>query len=311
MSCISPEWCLYSNNPAFLRNDLHEMCTIPQDWALRTTNAASTWVEQQFLVHTGSRPLVDPPPELDIHTMLSCRQLAVRMAEAYQHPIKLDIDIIRYNEALAKHESGMNDAQEDALLMKFLPAKRIVLNTPSVVVDSGFRIILWYIADALSPWVQNDMYTTTLSMGDLFKKSITARKGSIWRIHESNFRPAKMLGLTPGCINIAPCWFQQGHECYGPPSNNPDDVFKPKVSATLKGKRSLSMIMAMQRPALLASAALRVMHPELYWASVATHLELGRWSADQGLRDMHRLLTHWASVYTSASIMCNCQLPDH
>ncbi|KAG1777151.1 hypothetical protein EV702DRAFT_1197467 [Suillus placidus] len=309
MSYISPEWCLYSNNVAFLRNDLHEMCTIPQDWALHTTNAASAWVKQQFLTHIGGRPLVDPPSELDMHTMLSCGQLALRMAKAYQHPIKLDIDIIRYNEALTKRESSMNDAQEDALLMKFPPAERIVLNTPSVVVDLGFRIILWYITDMLSPW--NDMYTTTLSMGDLLKKSITTRKGSRWRIHKSNFQPAKMPELTPRCINIALWWFQQGHECYDPPPDNPDDGFKPKVSATLKGKRSLSMIMAMQRPALLASAALRVMHPELYWASVATHLKLRRWSADQGLRDMHRLLTHWASVYTSASIMCNRQSPNY
>jgi hypothetical protein len=51
------------------------------------------------------------------------------------------------------------------------------------------------------------------------------------------------------------------------------------------------MIIDMQRPALIASAALRVMHPQLYWASVATHLELGRWSKDQGLVDMHHLLS--------------------
>lgn len=71
------------------------------------------------------------------------------------------------------------------------------------------------------------------------------------------------------------------------------------------------MITAMQRPALLASAALRVMHPQLYWASVRTHIELGRWSADQDLPDMHRLLKHWASVYTGATVMCNRNSPDH
>lgn len=72
------------------------------------------------------------------------------------HPklVKLGIDIIRYNEALAKHESGMNDAQEDALLTKFPPAERIFLDSPCVVVDSGLRIILWYIPKGLSPWVQ-------------------------------------------------------------------------------------------------------------------------------------------------------------
>ncbi|KAG2335518.1 hypothetical protein BDR05DRAFT_898346 [Suillus weaverae] len=71
------------------------------------------------------------------------------------------------------------------------------------------------------------------------------------------------------------------------------------------------MIMAMQRPTLLMSAALRIMHPQLYWASVRTHVELGCWSADQGLRDMHHLLKHWASIYTGAAIMCNQQSPEH
>ncbi|KAG2744594.1 hypothetical protein P692DRAFT_20743962 [Suillus brevipes Sb2] len=71
------------------------------------------------------------------------------------------------------------------------------------------------------------------------------------------------------------------------------------------------MITAMQRPALLVSAVLRVMHPQLYWASVRTHIELGRWSADQDLPHMHRLLKHWASVYTGATVMCNRNSPDH
>jgi hypothetical protein len=66
----------------------------------------------------------------------------------------LDIDIIRYNEALSKCESGMNNAQEEALLLKFPPAERIHLKSPAMVIDSGYRIILWYVPDALSPWVQ-------------------------------------------------------------------------------------------------------------------------------------------------------------
>ncbi|KAG1849007.1 hypothetical protein F4604DRAFT_1935087 [Suillus subluteus] len=184
------------------------------------------------------------------------------MAHAYQHP---NIDIIWYNEALAKCESRMNDAQEEALLTKFPPAENIFLDALLVVMDSGFRVILWYILDGLSPWVQNDMYTATVSMGDLLKKSITTWKGSGWRTHDTMLVPAR---------------------------SNPEDGFKPKVSATLKGKRSLSMIMDMQWPALLASAALWVMHPQLYWASVKTQIELGCWLGDQGMADMHHLLKY-------------------
>ncbi|KAG1837663.1 hypothetical protein F4604DRAFT_1601198 [Suillus subluteus] len=67
----------------------------------------------------------------------------------------------------------------------------------------------------------------------------------------------------------------------------------------------------MQRPALLASTALQVMHPQLYWASIKTQIELGRWLGDQGMVDMHHLLKYWASVYTVTAIMCNHQSPDH
>ncbi|KAG2738705.1 hypothetical protein P692DRAFT_20757940, partial [Suillus brevipes Sb2] len=63
----------------------------------------------------------------------------------------LDIDIVRYNEALPKRESGMNDAQEQALLTRFPPPKKIFLGCPSVIIDSGYHIILWYLLDALSP----------------------------------------------------------------------------------------------------------------------------------------------------------------
>lgn len=65
---------------------MREQCVIPPDWALHTTHLASEWVEQQFLAHVSGRPLVDPPPGLDMPTLLSCGQLALRMAEAYRHP---------------------------------------------------------------------------------------------------------------------------------------------------------------------------------------------------------------------------------
>ncbi|KAG0691871.1 hypothetical protein DFH29DRAFT_1009944 [Suillus ampliporus] len=150
------------------------------------------------------------------------------------------------------------------------------------------------------------MYMATIAMGDLLKRSITNKESSNWRTQGSNFQPPDGLELTPGCINITPCWFQQGYEvspavqlstiidkaqCYGPPPENPDEGFKPVVSASLEGDKSLSMIMDMQRPTLLASVALQ--------------------SAEQGLHDMHHLLKHWASVYTGTAIMCNRQSPKH
>ncbi|KAG0707288.1 hypothetical protein DFH29DRAFT_995092 [Suillus ampliporus] len=155
------------------------------------------------------------------------------------------------------------------------------------------------------------MYMATIAMGDLLKKSITNEESSNWKTQGSNFRPPNGPNLIPSYINIMPCWFQQGYECYDPSPKNPDEVFKPVVSASLKGDRSLSMIMNMQRPALLTSATLWVMYPQLYWASVRTYIEFSHWSTEQGLHNMHHLLKHWASVYTSAAIICNHQSPKH
>lgn len=83
MSQIPSEWCSYAGHIAFMRNGIGWFPVIPKDWALHATHLAGEWVEQQFLAHVAKRPLVDPPPELDIETMLSCGQLALLMAEAY------------------------------------------------------------------------------------------------------------------------------------------------------------------------------------------------------------------------------------
>ncbi|KAG1881014.1 uncharacterized protein F5891DRAFT_973565 [Suillus fuscotomentosus] len=133
-------------------------------------------------------------------------------------------------------------------------------------------------------------------MGNLLKQSITSGKTSTgqvskWRTHSTNFYASQEPQLKPGCINILPCWCQQGHE----------------VCLNFL----LSIIQDMQHLSLISSAPLRVMHPQLYRASISTHIELGHWAAKQGLDDMCKFLQHWTSVYMGAAIMCNRQLPSH
>ncbi|KAG1901804.1 uncharacterized protein F5891DRAFT_1187281 [Suillus fuscotomentosus] len=214
-------WVAYHEKLAALDLDTHLTSFIPQDWALNAVDIASEWVEQQFAAHVAGRPLVPAPPELDPETMLACGQLAFVLAEAYQHPIKLDIDIIRYNQ--------------------FPPAERILLDHPLVVIDAGCRIILWYLPGALNWSLQRDMFTATVGMGKLLQQSMTTSKISTgkttkWRTNTSYFHPSKEPSLIPGCINLSPCWFQQGHECQGRPPQNPLDGFIPEVSSTLKGR---------------------------------------------------------------------------
>ena len=68
--------------------------------------------------------------------------------------VKLDIDIVRYNEALNKEEKGTNDEREDDLLRRFPPAAQVTLDTPAVVVDNGGRYLLWYLPDGINGFFQ-------------------------------------------------------------------------------------------------------------------------------------------------------------
>ncbi|KAG1784522.1 uncharacterized protein HD556DRAFT_1314999 [Suillus plorans] len=239
MSDIPPEWSSCWDHVFHRLNKFHPLPEIPADWALHTVNLASEWVEQQYMAHLAGRPLIPPPPELDVPTILACSQLAFLLAEAYRNP-------------------SMNDTHERSLLARFPPAERMLLTHPSVVLDSGYRIIIWYIPEALHGYIQSDMYTATLRMSHHLRKSVTRGAGQ-WRTNGANFHATNGADVTPGCINIAPCWFQQGRECQGTPPENTRDGFMPEVSATLKGERGMSMIFEMQRPGLLASAAMRVM----------------------------------------------------
>ncbi|KAG1863196.1 hypothetical protein DFJ58DRAFT_656576 [Suillus subalutaceus] len=137
----------------------------------------------------------------------------------------------------------------------------------------------------------------------MLAKSVTCgtETNGKWRTHESNFHPSQD-SITPGCINLSPAWFLQGH---------PAPKFHPEVLATLKGDDGRSFCQAIQRLAVLIAAALRVMHPNLYWSSLVIQLGLGLWAADKKLDEMGDRLREWASVFTALSIMCNRRSPFH
>ncbi|KAG0692004.1 hypothetical protein DFH29DRAFT_883259 [Suillus ampliporus] len=168
----------------------------------------------------------------------------------------------------------------------------ILLDWPAVVCNKFGVIILWYLPGAIDLDIQNDMVAATVKMSALLATSVThgAETGGKWRTHKSNFEPSRH-GLTPGCINLSPAWFLQAH---------PAPKFHPQVSATLKWD-GRSLCQAMQRPAALIAAALRVMHPDLYWASLATQLALGLWAADKKLDEMGAHLRVGISIYS-----CRC-----
>lgn len=58
--------------------------------------------------------------------------------------------MVRYNESLDKFESGRNEKREASLLKKFPPEHYMLLTDPAVILDSGGRIIVWYLPGAMS-----------------------------------------------------------------------------------------------------------------------------------------------------------------
>lgn len=139
--------------------------------------------------------------------------------------------MVRYNEALEKSESGRNEKREQDLMDKFKLEQELYLSTPATILDSGNRIIVWYLPGAMTKMImvglqcrimcessqiciQNDMYVATKSMDRLLKQSVSTGKANRanWRTDESNFHPSRDGTITPGCINISPAWFQQGRE---------------------------------------------------------------------------------------------------
>ncbi|KAG1792285.1 uncharacterized protein HD556DRAFT_1444554 [Suillus plorans] len=279
------------------------MIHIPPDWALATTHIASEYVSRQFLALIGGRPNAIPPLELDFVMLAACSKLASTLADAYRNPVTINFDVARYADVLQMMEKGINPAREDSLLSRYPPDSQIHLDWPTVVCDKFGIIVLWYLPGAIDLAIQDDMAAATAIMSVPLARSVTsgAATNNQWRTHSSNFYPSQ-CGGTPGCINLSPAWFLQGH---------PAPKFHLHVSATLKLFDGWSFCQAMQRPAALITAALRVMHPNLYWSSLAMKLALGLWAADNKLDEMGDYLREWASVFTALAIVCNRRSPMH
>ncbi|KAG2357627.1 hypothetical protein BDR07DRAFT_1379980 [Suillus spraguei] len=121
-----------------------------------------------------------------------------------------------------------------------------------------------------------------------------------WRYNQEWFRQgSENVGSTPGCINLSPAWFQQGHE-------NLSDL---EVSASLKGPSSENILKAIARPAATALVALRVMHPQQYFAGLRALSHLGDKALSKELPQMPETLQYWASVFNSLSIISNRKPP--
>ncbi|KAG2338191.1 hypothetical protein BDR05DRAFT_853735, partial [Suillus weaverae] len=171
---------------------------------------------------------------------------------------------------------------------------------PATILDASGAIISWYLPDALTDATQVRNLGILRFARSNAKK--TVKVNGIWRTNQEWFKPSSENDvLTPRCINLSPAWFQQGHE-------NQLDL---EVSTSLKGASSEKILKAIARPGAIAMVALRVMHPEQYWAGLRAFSSLGEKAESKELPKMSETLQYWASVFNSLSVICNRQTPNH
>ncbi|KAG2353836.1 hypothetical protein BDR07DRAFT_1382778 [Suillus spraguei] len=115
--------------------------------------------------------------------------------------------------------------------------------------------------------------------------------------HEGNQGGHQFAGSKPRKKS----WFQQGHE----------NLLDPEVSASLKGPSSENILKAIARLAAIASVALRVMHPQQYFAGLRALSHLGDKALSKELPQMPETLQYWASMFNSLSIISNRETPNH
>ncbi|KAG1723675.1 uncharacterized protein EDB91DRAFT_1255574 [Suillus paluster] len=220
--------------------------TLLRTWALTVTHVACEYTEQKFNAEkTGGDPVI-PSPNLDTDL-------------AYKNPIQMPIGIARYSKLISPKDTGHNEEREARLLERCPPGHEgtKLIDIPATILDASGAIIAWYLLDALTDATQKEIWAASDLLALILEKSV--KLDGNWHTNQKWFTPRSQNDvLTPGCINLSPAWFQQGHE------NQVD----PAVSASLNGASLEDILKAIVRPAAIATAALRVMHPEQYWAGL-------------------------------------------
>ncbi|KAG1726356.1 uncharacterized protein EDB91DRAFT_1086807 [Suillus paluster] len=263
--------------------------TLLRTWALTVTHVACEYTEQKFNAEKTGRDPVIPSPNLDTDLVMACDRLVDQLIKAYKNPIQMLIDIARYSKLISPKDTGHNEEREARLLERCPPGHEgtKLIDIPATILDASCAI-------SKEIWVASDLLTLIL------EKSI--KLDGNWRTNQKWFTPRSQNDvLTPGCINLSPAWFQQGHE------NQVD----PVVSASLNGASSEDIPKAIARPAAIATAALRVMHPEQYWAGLQAFASLEEKARSKELPKMSETLQYWATVFNSLSVICNRETPNH
>ncbi|KAG1832578.1 hypothetical protein DFJ58DRAFT_847978 [Suillus subalutaceus] len=270
--------------------------TLLRTWALTVTHVACDYTEQKFNAEkTGGDPVI-PSPNLDTDLVMACDRLVDRLIKAYKNPIQMQIDIARYSKLISPKDTGCNEEREEKLLERCPPGHEgtKLIDIPATILDASGAIIAWCVIYIVTGWilnikwyVQNEIWVASDLLAPMLEQSI--KLDGIWRTNQQWFTPSSENDvLTPGC--------------------NQSD---PEVSASLKGPSSENILKAIARPAAIATAALRVMHPEQYWAGLQAFASLGEKARSKELPKMSETLQYWATVFNSLTVICNRETPNH
>jgi len=137
----------------------------------------------------------------------------------------------RYADHIGLKNTGIGGEQEEGLLRMFkpIPDAPCLEVMPCTITDCHGRLLLWYLPNILRPdrqviirfkasekslkKMQTSMFADLHDLKSVLK--VNYNQPTNWRAGPHFFRPVEG-GLKHGTVNIAPAWFEQGHEVCPP-----------------------------------------------------------------------------------------------
>ncbi|EIW78071.1 hypothetical protein CONPUDRAFT_36489, partial [Coniophora puteana RWD-64-598 SS2] len=166
---------------------------------------------------------------------------------------------------------------------------------PFHLVTGAGEPIMWYLPDTVPIETQNAVFRDLALIAPALRNSVVQSSLDDWRCSRYLFKEdTRSLRAAPGCINVSPGWFAQGHNV---------------ASLNLRAGSSQAMlhewVSASAHPMAIPSAVLAIIHPHQY---------------QQGLRCMRRLrrrtilkpfVDSWASAFNAMTVISNRETLYH
>ncbi|KAL4068882.1 hypothetical protein V8B97DRAFT_2024555 [Scleroderma yunnanense] len=151
------------------------------------------------------------------------------------------MDLMWLEDALGSKEAGIDSEQEACLILNYPPSRQgELLTCPTVVLENGGTIALWYLPNALSHTTQATILQS-------------------------------LPPLLAGCLEFTPASQMQGHMTH---------LFSPMISTDLNTDTTFQWTNDMTIPNSILSGALSVMHLQLYDVGIQGIQSMKHWATD-------------------------------